>query len=134
MYYLLKNQILHKLASEQQIKSHNSCDVISCVLKLKLNYKNVQIYYCCNENYYLPSLSLGSCHTLYPAISNVNDDVTNKKCWKHLIQDGSSYVNVLWRDISKTLNWKRHSISYFYTSLSSNYKIESTFQLPNRIK
>ena len=43
LYHLLKNQILHKLASEQQIKSNNSCVVIGCVFNIKINYKNVQI-------------------------------------------------------------------------------------------
>ena len=61
VYYLLKNQILHKLASEQQIRSNNSCDVVGNVLNMKLKYKNVQIYNCCVETYYLPSF--GFCHT-----------------------------------------------------------------------
>ena len=46
LYHLLKNQILHKLASEQQIKSNNSCVVIGCVFNIKINYKNVQINDC----------------------------------------------------------------------------------------
>ena len=42
LYHLLKNQILHKLASEQQIKSHNSCDVVGCFFNMELNHKDSQ--------------------------------------------------------------------------------------------
>ena len=73
MYYLLKNQILHKLASEQQIKSSNSCGVVGCVFKMKINHKNGKFFDGRNEN--LPSFLVwvrGKCvlHKIFPKISH----------------------------------------------------------------